>query len=1818
VTTGLTPATPPAAARLSEAKRALLTQRLRQRAAVDEPTIPRRPDDGAPLLSFAQERLWFMEQYAPGTAAYNIPVVRRLRGPLDVAALRRAYRELMARHETLRSRFPVTDDGRPALVVAPEPETDLTVAELSTVDEAVELVSAEGAAPFDIATGPLIRGVLVCLAPDDHVLSVVVHHMVADGWSTDVLMRDLFALYRAEPLPELPVTYGDYAAWQRERLTGAAFDGDVSYWRGQLAGVEPLELPTDRPRPAQQTFNGAAHGITLDAEVRDALTALGRVHGATPYMVLLAAFAVLLARWSGQRDFAVGSPIAGRPHRELEGLVGMFVNMLALRARLDDDPTFADLVARVRETALDAYAHQELPFAVLVSELKVPRDVRRSPVFQAILAVQNYGGGGVDDQPGLTVEHFTAHASGTRFDLELVLLETPDGLRGAFNYNSDLFTPDTVARLAGHFDTLLRALVARPDARVSTVDLGGAGETAGFNPTAAPYPDTATLHGLVEAQVDRTPDATAVEFDGRTLTYAELDARANRVAHRLRGLGVGPDTLVAVCAERSTDLVVGLLGVLKSGAAYVPLDPEYPAQRLAFMLADADAPVLLTQRHLAVPAGTATALYLDDEPQWRDQPAGRPGQAAAPDDVAYMIYTSGSTGQPKGVPNTHRGIVNRLDWMQKAYRLGADDVVLQKTPASFDVSVWEFFWPLLTGARLVLAKPGGHKDPEYLRDLIVHSGVTTVHFVPSMLAVFLGTDGVADCTTLRRIVCSGEELPAALARRCTDLLPADLHNLYGPTEAAVDVSAWHCPPGSDLSTVPIGAPIQNIRLHVLDERFEPQPVGVPGQLYIAGVGLARGYHRRPELTAERFLPDPFGPPGARMYATGDKARWRADGHLEFLGRLDEQVKLRGLRIELGEIAAVLRAQPGVADAAVVVRADARGDKRIVAYVVAEVPPGDLRAALKRSLPDYMVPSAFVALDALPLSPSGKLDRKALPAPDTGRQLTTEAVEPRTDTERMLAGIWREVLEELPRLGIDDDFFDLGGHSLLATQVVASVRRAAEERGLHPVSLMDLFANPTIRDLAALVDTPVAERGGQALLHRLTAAGEMAGSTDPTLSLVCVPYGGGSAIVYKPLADALPDGYALWSVAIPGHDVGLSEERLPFEELARRVADEVLAKVSGPVALYGHCGVGSALIVEIARLLEAAGRDLTCVYIGAIFPFARPRGRVLSALAKLAALEPLLGDRVYANWLTAMGADMAGLTGEQRRFIIRNMRRDSTAAEEYFTARLADGTARLRAPIVSVVGERDPAAEYYQERYEEWHFLSDSVSLVVLDEAGHFFLKYRAGELAGIVTRAHRPDEPLPARKDDAGWWLHGRSTAAARPSTVDRASPGPSLGRFLLVALGQLVSITGSALTEFAIPIWIYLHTGSLVRFALFAVLGLVPGILVAPLAGAVVDRLDRRRVMLAGDCAAGATQAVLLALVWGGHLQVWHIYVLLVSLSVALTFQRLAWGSAIPQLVPKRYLGHANGIVQMTGGVAQFLVPLFAVGLLAAVGLRGILILDVASYAFAIAVVLALRFPRTMGWRRHESLGTEIVKGFRYSWGQRGFRSMLLFFAVLNVFLSPLFVLVTPLVLSFSGLGTVARVAVAAGLGTTLGGLAMGFWGGPNHRRLRGVLLATLALAACCALTGLRAQALVVGAGAFGMALGLALVNGIYTTIVQVKVPQRFHGRVFALNTVIAWSTLPLGFGLVAPYSARLAEPLMRDGGPLASTAGALIGTGPGRGIGLLYLVFALAMAVLVLVAWRTPALARFDDEVPDAPPDDLVGLQERDRRRRPEEDNT
>jgi amino acid adenylation domain-containing protein len=879
------------------------------------------------------------------------------------------------------------------------------------------------------------------------------------------------------------VQYADYAAWQRTWLRGGALERQLAYWRDRLAGAAALDLPADRPRPPAPAYQGATLRFTLPAELVKAARGLGQREGCTLYMVLLAAFQALLHRYSGQDDLCVGTPIAGRGRAETEGLIGFFVNTLVLRADLSGDPPFRELLGQVREAALGAYAHQDLPFERLVEELQPQRDPSRHPIFQVMFVLQNAPQEALE-LAGLTVTPWDVDSGTSKFDLTLRLTERDGELRGELEYSAELFEGGTAARLAGHYGALLAAACADPGRAVSRLPLlaeAQRGQLRGWNATAVSYPQEHLLHRLVEQQARRAPDAEAVRCEGRALTYRQLDRRAALLARRLRGLGVGPDVPVGVCLERSCELPVALVGALKAGGCYVPLDPGYPAERLAFLLLDAAPPVLLTQRRLAgrLPSSAARVLYLDDgwgaDADGSEQDGAPPDAGVGPEQLAYVIYTSGSTGKPKGAMNTHRGICNRLLWMQEAYRLTAADTVLQKTPCSFDVSVWELFWPLLAGARLVLARPDGHQDPAYLAGLIQAERVTVCHFVPSMLEAFLREPGLEQsCASLRDVVCSGEALPYELQERFLARLGARLHNLYGPTEAAVDVTAWECRRGDPRRLVPIGRPIANVQLHVLDRHLQEAPAGAPGELYIGGVGLARGYWNRPELTAERFVEHPVL---GRLYRTGDLGRWLADGALAYLGRTDHQVKLRGCRVELGEVEAALREHPAVREAAAVARADAPGGPRLVAYVVprdGEVSAAALRDHLRAKLPEYMVPAAFVALGALPLSPNGKLDRNALPAPDRDRPEAHDSyVAPRDAVEEAVAKIWAEVLG-VERVGAHDNFFDLGGHSLLATQVLSRLRQT------FPVDipLRRLFEEPTVATLAlAIADHREAPRNG---------------------------------------------------------------------------------------------------------------------------------------------------------------------------------------------------------------------------------------------------------------------------------------------------------------------------------------------------------------------------------------------------------------------------------------------------------------------------------------------------------------------------------------------------------------------------------------------------------------------------------------------------------------------------------------------------------------------------------------------------------------------
>ncbi|MCF5018360.1 amino acid adenylation domain-containing protein [Pseudomonas lactis] len=1015
--------------------------------------------------SLAQNRLWITWQLDPHSSAYTIPGALHLRGELDEDALRHSFQQLIQRHEALRTRF-YERDGQAFQRVEATADFELPIIDLSDLPNTEREARAQrvredqARSPFDLEKGPLLRVTLVRLGDEEHQLLVTLHHIIADGWSLNILIDEFSRLYAAAAqgqsleLPSLALQYADYGSWQRQWLAEGEGQRQLTYWKAQLGDEHPaLNLATDHPRAAQHRHSAARHSQRLDARLSAAIRQTAQAHDSTPFMLLLATFQTLLYRYSGQRDIRIGVPNANRPRHETQGLIGFFINTLVLRAELDGRLPFNQLLAAARETTLAAQAHQDLPFEQLLEAFP---QAREQGLFQVMFNHQQRDLSALRRLPGLLADELPWHSREAKFDLQLHSEEDRNGrLSLSFDYADELFEPATIQRLAEQFIHLLQAVCAQPQHAIGDLPLMQADEQQPWSEA----PCAPARHWLPELLSQQTSDATALVWQDGSLTFAQLHTQANRLAHYLRDKGVGPDVCVAIAAERSPQLLIGLLAIIKAGGAYVPLDPDYPAERLAYMLKDSGVQLLLTQTALLpqLPSAEGVCVIAMDSLHLDSWPTQAPGLHLHGDNLAYVIYTSGSTGQPKGVGNTHGALAERLQWMQATYQLNETDVLMQKAPISFDVSVWECFWPLITGCRLVLAGPGEHRDPHRIAQLVQEHGVTTLHFVPPLLQLFIDEPLVAECTSLRRLFSGGEALPAELRNRVLARLPAvQLHNRYGPTETAINVTHWQCA-ASDGERSPIGRPLGNVICRVLDEQLNPLPAGVPGELCIGGIGLARGYLGRAGLTAERFVADPLGAAGTRLYRTGDRARWNADGVLEYLGRLDQQVKLRGFRVEPEEIEARLLALAGIAQAVVLVR-----DAQLIGYYTAdtELDEQTVKTALAAELPEYMVPALLMRLDAMPLSPSGKLDRRALPEPVWQ---TREHVEPHTVLQLQIAAIWREVLG-LPRIGLRDDFFALGGHSLLATQIISRTRQTCDVE----LPLRTLFEASELGDFAEQV------------------------------------------------------------------------------------------------------------------------------------------------------------------------------------------------------------------------------------------------------------------------------------------------------------------------------------------------------------------------------------------------------------------------------------------------------------------------------------------------------------------------------------------------------------------------------------------------------------------------------------------------------------------------------------------------------------------------------------------------------------------------------
>lgn len=1032
-------------------------------------------------VTSAQQRLLFLNQLDPKSTSYNVPWSIRIGGTPNSAALEQSLNEIVRRHEILRTTYDVVE-GHPVQIVSPAVGVPLVFDDLSTASNPEQAAQAaaldEAQTPLDLKNGPIVRTRLLRLNDSDHVLLITTHHIAFDGWSRRILVNELATLYEAfcavrpSPLPELPLQYADYAIWQKNQLQGENLEKLLNYWRKQLAGTPTtLDLPTDRPRPPRQSYSGAITNFTFPAKLKEDLNRLCRQSEATLFMGLLAGFQVLLSRYSGQDDVLVGAPIANRSRAQVEEIIGLFANTLPLRTRLDGDPTFRELLGRVKEVALGAYAHQDMPFERLVEELRPERSLGYNPLFQIVLSLQNAPRPGFE-LPGLQLKPLGALSNvPAKLDLSFLLFDAPGELQGKVEYNTDLFDRTTVDRMIRHFQVLLEGVVANPEERVSRLPLMTEGEKhtllVDWNQTSADFPSEACAHELFERAAALYPDNVAVVDQERRLTYGELNQRANQLARYLRGRGVTAETVVALFVDRSLEFVVAMVGVAKAGGAFLPLDPAYPKERLSFMLQDAGVRVLLTQaKHLPELPSFDSVLCLDrDWPEFAKEQAANLPLESKPGNLAYVIYTSGSTGKPKGVEIEHRGLVNLMAYGQRVYKVRPTDRATQVASPAFDASVLET-WPILgSGAALHIPDDETRTSPLDLLRWLEQESIT-LSFLPTPLA-----EAVLEALTtfdparlkLRVLLTGGDKLH----RRPGPALPFTLFNLYGPTEDSVVTTATAVSATGE-TTPSIGRPIANHRVYVLDTNLAPVPIGVPGEFCIAGVGLARGYRNRPEVTAERFLLDPFSSrAGDRLYRTGDQVRYLADGNLEFLGRLDQQVKIRGFRIELGEIEAELSRHPAVKQAVVVAREDRPGDTRLVAYIVPnpqqDPSPSDLRVYLEQNLPAYMIPAMFVKIENVLLTPNGKVERRALPAPDWSRVNTSAKTGPGDPTEIMLVRIWERVLR-VSNVGIDDNFFDLGGHSLLAVTLLSEIEKVIGRK----LPLASLFRGSTVAAQAKLL------------------------------------------------------------------------------------------------------------------------------------------------------------------------------------------------------------------------------------------------------------------------------------------------------------------------------------------------------------------------------------------------------------------------------------------------------------------------------------------------------------------------------------------------------------------------------------------------------------------------------------------------------------------------------------------------------------------------------------------------------------------------------
>ncbi|SDN05259.1 non-ribosomal peptide synthetase/MFS transporter [Ensifer sp. YR511] len=1768
--------------------------------------IVENADEPVSLTEF-QRDVWLAEQLMPGTAMHTICARFKITGETDPSAVSRALNIIVQRHDALRAVFRCGDGG-PEVTFAPEaPQFEYKVADLRDArpDEQGaclgRLIDSRAQTVFEIEAGPLLAATYVHLADHYSELIVAVHHIAFDGWSTYLLARELADILGDQTLPA-PRPFKDHLLDVAARAKQADNAAVQSFWIETLAGARTqVEFPLDHARPKTRSFNGARLKSIIPESLFCKIEDVARTAGTTTYAIVLACLYVVLSRSTGTRDVTILTPVANRDDAYSETTIGALVTVLPIRLSLHPNLTWQGAFVHVRETVLSAIDNKAVTISQAMKRAGILSRPDRGPLSQVMLILQNTPVAAA--QCGaLRIDHVeTGFAGYSRLDLTFSLDILATGANLYLEYASELYEEATAQALLTSMIDLMSTAVEHVGSRIDTIE---AAITSGSCRTPASQAigraaSIQTVLSRMESHAREFPNDLAVTLGRETISYEALNAKANAIANVLVERGVSSGQVLALHMARTPLLFAALLAVWKVGGVFLPIDPEYPLERRRLLIDDAGpVAVIVCGRQNTEELGDVALIDVGAIGASGDVPSEISTNL---EDSAYLIYTSGTTGQPKGVVVSQSSLAHQLYAWAEAYRLEPRQRHLQVASSSFDVFIGETTRALGTGGHLVICPREVQLDPKALFALMEVEKIEFVELVPTVLREFMAhveKEGNV-LGSVRLLAVGGEAWRVHEYRRARGILAPDarLVNSYGVTEATVDSAYFEGDVEGflDEAPVPIGRPFDGSHLYVLDVDQREVPPGGVGELWIGGMGVAQRYHNRLKLTEERFRGDPFiDDDDARIYRTGDRACRRLDGLIEVLGRMDEQLKYNGHRIEPGEIEAACSAIPCVLAAAV----DVRAGRHLVAYIV--VRPGyetpllvEIRDAVSRILPRHSIPTQVMVVEQLPKTPNGKLDRRALPDPDGSLRLSEIQLLPASAVEQSLADIWATLLET-ECVYLNDCFFELGGTSFTALRLT----RAVEARFGQRLALLDIYRHTRLVDLAAhLEDIMNAPRGASPanrLLHELQKPDESS-----TRTLVCIPYAGAQAAVFQPMAKALGPDWQVLALQIPGRDWSRADEAMiSFDQLAALCLQE-LQQLSGTIFLYGHCH-GGALTIELARRAEELGIKIEGAVIGAMFPMSRMPGRLFDWLYRKLPIDRLVSDRAILEEIRALGGGLdEHANGEEQAFVMRAVRHDARALEEYFARTLTSDIQRLRAPVLSVVGERDRVTELYTERYEEWRHYADDVSLRVIPKAGHSFLTHQADQLGQII------DEWQPSRHDRAD------SVVSSHFGVVQKmAKPLAPMRDFWIVAFGQFVSLIGTSLTQLFLSIWVFQSTGRVTDYAFLSAISLLPGILIGPLAGAVADRYDRRLILLLSDMASGLATLGLIGITLTSGLHIWHVYAFCAVSSVANAFQRPAYLAAIAQLVPKAFLGAANGITQIGGGAGVLAGPLLAGGLIGALNLSQVLLADLSTFAIALITLVVVRIPNRLFRRREETMRSQLRNGWRYVALRPGLLSALKFFVIDHLIYMTGFSLIVPIVLIEHGASTLAAVLAAGGAGTVCGAVAQSIWGG-TRRRTEGIVFFMMINAVALVMFGYAQDPLALAAAMFAMGASEALINGHWISLVQIKVGLELQGRVLSIFIAAMTLTMPLGYLIMGPLADLLFRAALLDGTPLAQAIGDWFGTGPARG-----LAFVVTISGLLLMAWSLIGAfnsvfmaieATLPDAVPDAEIEDRDTIQKR-----------